>query len=251
MRLAQTIRARDLLEAVWAFFYPNCCQVCGQQRATAAAGYVCSTCRSTPGAIRWIEPPICERCGLPYSGQITTKFECANCREIDLEFSSARAAVVASGLVLDIIHRYKYRRALWFEPFLAELFTERAAAAVSREHWDLIVPVPLHPLKMREREFNQAEHLAIHLARATGVPLNVRVVRRVKRTRTQTMLSRSKRTENVRGAFALRPGASVRGKRIVLVDDVLTTGATTNACARALKNGGASDVCVWTLARGL
>lgn len=239
-----------LLEAFWAFFYPACCQVCRRERATADEGYVCQSCRGRLGAVRWIEPPICDRCGLPFEGQITTRFECANCREMELEFSKARAAVVASGLVLDVIHRYKYMRALWFEPFLARLFVERAAPVVQREGWDVIVPVPLHPVKLREREFNQAERLAGHLSRASGVPLNGRVVRRVKPTQTQTRLSRSKRAANVRGAFALAPGAQFDGDRVVLVDDVMTTGATTSACARALKDGGAGEVCVWTLARG-
>jgi len=170
---------------------------------------------------------------------------------MDFEFTTARAAVVASGLVLDVIHRYKYHRALWFEPFLAELFTERAAPALRGQDWDMVVPVPLHPLKMREREFNQAARLARHLAEATGIPLNARLVCRVKGTQTQTMLSRSKRTGNVRNAFAMRTEARLRGQRIVLVDDVLTTGATTSACAGTLKAAGAGEVCVWTLARGL
>lgn len=247
----QASPARALLEAILAFFYPECCQICGERRARASEGYVCSNCRKRPGAIRWIEPPICERCGLPFEGEITNRFECSNCRGASLQFSSARAAVVASGLVLEIIHRYKYYGALWFEPFLAELLITKATKHLRREDWDMIIPVPLHPLKMREREFNQAERLARRLARATGIPLNVFAVQRVKNTQTQTMLTRSKRAQNVRGAFKLRPSAQLQGKRIVLVDDVLTTGATTSECAGTLVKGGAREVCVWTLARGL
>src|SRR5213075_2451748 len=120
-------------------------------------------------------------------------FQCANCREMDLQFKSARAAVVASHLVLDVIHRYKYQRALWFEPFLADLLVRAARPALAKEPWDMIIPVPLHPLKKREREFNQAERLAARLGAATGIPVDTRVLHRVAPTRTQTLLTRDQR----------------------------------------------------------
>jgi ComF family protein len=153
--------------------------------------------------------------------------------------------------VLEAIHRYKYNRAFWLEPFLAGLLTERAGPALAREHWDGLVPVPLHPTKQREREFNQAERLAARLSRASGIPLCGRVLRRVVATQTQTELSREERMANVRGAFAVRRGTSLHGQRLVVVDDVFTTGATTSACARPLLDAGAAAVSVWTLARGI
>jgi ComF family protein len=109
----------------------------------------------------------------------------------------------------------------------------------------------LHPLKLREREFNQAGRLAAHLARAVSIPLNEKILRRVNPTATQTLLTREQRAVNMKNAFAVRPGARLAGKRIVLVDDVFTTGATTSACAQALRGAGAAEVCVWTVARGL
>ncbi|MCX8107175.1 MAG: ComF family protein [Verrucomicrobiae bacterium] len=239
------------MDSCLAFFYPECCQLCRVEKAGHVEGYVCRTCRNKPGAIRWIQPPICDRCGLPFEGEITTRFDCPNCKNVRLGFSRARAAVVFGGIVLEVVHRYKYKGHTWFEPFLAGLLVEKAGPVLRCEEWDWIVPVPLHPLKMRERDFNQAERLARHLADATGIPLNAEILRKIKQTETQTMLTRSKRAENVRGAFVVRPGAEVGGKRIVLVDDVFTTGATTNECATALKAAGAQDVCVWTLARGL
>ena len=102
-----------------------------------------------------------------------------------------------------------------------------------------------------EREFNQAGRLARRLGAATGLAVNTRLLRRVTPTRTQTLLDRRERAENVRRAFAMRAGQSARGLAIVLVDDVLTTGATTNACARVLRRAGARKVCVWTVARGM
>ena len=170
---------------------------------------------------------------------------------MELHFSSARSAVVARGLVLDVIHRYKYSRALWFEPFLADLLIRQAKPVLANEKWDLIVPVPLHALKKREREFNQAERLATHLSRATSIPMGSDILERVEFTRTQTKLTRTQRAANVRHAFRLRKTAHLDGQRIILLDDVLTTGATTSACARVLQMAGAGDVCVWTVARGL
>ena len=142
-------------------FLPEICRLCESERATARDGYVGAHCWSQ---VRFIKPPFCERCGLPFAGEITTPFECANCREMELHFSSARSAVVARGVVLEAIHRFKYRRQLWFENFLAGLFLREAVPALRGQDWDLIVPVPLHSLKQREREFNQAGRLARRLA---------------------------------------------------------------------------------------
>jgi ComF family protein len=168
---------------------------------------------------------------------------------LKLHFSLARSAVTAKGVTLEVIHRYKYQRALWFEPFLADLLLRAALPVLGADQWDLVVPVPLHPTKEREREFNQAERIGAHLARALKVPLRNDLVRRVLPTRTQTLLTKNQRAENVRRAFAAGPGGKLKGARVILLDDVLTTGATTSACARVLRSAGAGEVCVWTVAR--
>ena len=168
-----------------------------------------------------------------------------------MHFVFARSAVVAKDVALEVIHRYKYSRALWFEPFLADLLIRATGTELTRANWDAIVPVPLHPTKEREREFNQAQRLAAGLSRATHIPLQTGWLNRVAPTRTQTLLTRNERAENVRRAFAARPALRLNGERIVLIDDVFTTGATTSACARVLKAAGAGDVCVWTVARGI
>src|SRR5258708_18530263 len=171
------------LDAGLGFFYPEVCQYCGEERATAAEGFIGARCWQN---IKFIAPPFCERCGLPFEGAVTTPFECGNCREMGLQFSSARSAVAARGMVLEIIHRYKYQRALWFEPFLADLLVRVAAPSLRQERWDLIVPVPLHRVKKSEREFNQAERLARHLSVASQVPMDRRLLRRGSPPRTPT-----------------------------------------------------------------
>ncbi|MDB6031450.1 MAG: ComF family protein [Verrucomicrobiales bacterium] len=239
---------KSWLDAGLAFFYPEVCQICRDERATVSDGFVGPNCWKN---VEFIEPPFCERCGLPFEGSLTSTFECANCRELKLLFAYARSAVAAKGMVLDIIHQYKYNRALWFEPFLARLLIQASCPVLKPGDWDMIVPVPLHPIKESEREFNQAERLSLHLAEALGLPMRHKVLCRVQPTRTQTRLTRAERAANVRKAFSLRDSVAVRGQRVVLVDDVFTTGATTSACAETLLAAGAVRVCTWTVARGL
>ncbi len=236
------------LETGLSLVYPDCCQLCEKARATCQEGYVCSGCWR---GLKFIVRPFCERCGLPYQGELTARFECSNCREMEYHFTYARAAVAAEGIALEVIRRYKYLRALWFEPFLADLLIRQAEPVLRAEPWDFIVPVPLHPQKQREREFNQAERLARRLGAALQLPVREGILTREVPTFTQTKLDRSARAANVAKAFA--PGKSVRlqGERIILIDDVLTTGATTSACAQILRTQGAAEVCVWTVARGL
>ena len=239
---------QNLLPAGLGLIYPEICQLCKTASAPAADGFVCAQCWSQ---VRFIRPPFCDRCGLPFAGDLTTKFVCTNCHELDLHFTSARSAVVAKTVVLEVIHRFKYSRALWFEPFLTDLLLREAVPALRDGNWDGIVPVPLHPLKQREREFNQAELLAQPLGAALNVPVETNLLRRITPTLTQTKLTREQRAQNMGGAFAVRADRRLDGRRLILLDDVFTTGATTNAGAKALRAAGAAAVCVWTVARGL
>ena len=239
---------RSWANAGLALIYPEVCQICQEHRAPIEDGLVCVNCRSQ---VQFIQPPFCDRCGLPFQGAITTTFECTNCRELDLHFTSARSAVVLKTVVSEAMHAYKYHRAMWFERFLAGLLLQKAIPTLRQQTWDVIVPVPLHATKLREREFNQAARLAKHLGKAINLPVNERILQRVTVTQTQTKLSRADRAKNVRGAFAVRKDIRLDSKKIIVFDDMFTTGATTSDCARALRNAGAAEVCVWTVARGL
>lgn len=242
---------RTWWEAGVSLLYPSVCEICERRRVEPGDGYVCAECRALPGRIRPVRDPICGRCGLPFAGEVTSEFVCGNCSDLGLDFDSARAAVVATPFVLEVIHRYKYGGALWFEPFLGRLLVEAAAPRLASSSWDFVVPVPLHPMRRRERGFNQAERLARRLCRATGIPLAGDGVRRRAATRTQALLDRGERTQNMAHAFVARSGRRFEGRRLVVVDDVLTTGATCSAVSRALRAAGASEVIVWTVARGV
>ena len=233
-------------DAALSFIYPDVCQLCGAHRATQRDGYVCGDCRSD---VRFIEAPFCDCCGLPFQGDISGTFECSNCCEMELHFVSARSAVMARGRVLEAIHHYKYDGQLWFEEFLAELFIRGARAWFGEHRAHALVPVPLFPVKERERGFNQAERLARRLGAVVNVPVRTDLLRRVQPTPSQTHLSRTQRADNMRSAFALRRDERFNSATLVLIDDVFTTGATTSACAKLLTKAGAARVIVWTVAR--
>lgn len=235
-------------EAGWGWFYPNWCHLCDSERATRNHGYVCDRCR---GQVRGIVPPFCQCCGLPFEGTFTDAFTCANCKDSAFEFEFARASVVGGNVVLNALHQYKYNRSLWIEPCLSRWLIDHAVPVLSKQGWTCIVPVPLHPVREREREFNQATRLARHLGTALGIPVKTRLIVRSMPTPSQTKLNRVERAANMRSAFMPKPNATASGESVIVLDDIFTTGATTNAVARVLKQLGAARICIWTLARAV
>lgn len=149
------------------------------------------------------------------------------------------------GVCRDLILALKYEGRLSWVPFLASNIAEEALRRLGPLSADRILPVPLHPTRLRERTFNQAELLAHAVARQLGVPCETELLIRCRPTQPQMELTREKRSRNVRGAFDLRRGSSLKGQRLLLVDDLLTTGATAEACAKLLKSAGARSV--WAL----
>ena len=246
MSLTLPAKLKLWTDAALSFIYPDVCQLCGASRATPREGYVCDDCRADA---RFIEAPFCDCCGLPFHGEISGTFECSNCREMELHFASARSAVMARGRALEAIHHYKYDGHLWFEEFLAELFIRGARDWFCDHRVDALVPVPLFAVKERERGFNQAERLARRLGAAVNVPVRTDLLKRVLPTPSQTRLSRTQRADNMRNAFALKRDERLNAAKVVLIDDVFTTGATTSACAKLLLKAGAGRVIVWTVAR--
>ncbi len=240
----------QLFERLLGSVFPRVCEICGKEEAGPELSFVCKRCREHPNAIRRVRPPFCKVCGLEYEGAITMDFICANCSELELDFECAQAAVHFKGLTKEVIHRYKYQRQEWFEPFLAELLIDAALPELKHHSVNLITPIPLHAAKRHQRGFNQSERLSERLAAAAKLPHVPNLLTRVRPTESQANLDRKKRQENVKGAFAYAAKGKLNGRRILLIDDVLTTGVTASACARELRKNGAGEVRVWTVARG-
>jgi len=209
--------------------------------------YICWDCLAdTPK----VEAPFCVCCGDPVAGDVQHDFTCFSCCRKTPHFDFARSAVRYEGAVGEALRALKYDNALWVADDLAELLFACVRAEYSDADFDFVTSVPLYPARRRSRGFNQSSLLGTILARRLKCPYNEKSVRRVRSTVTQTGLTAPQRTANVFGAFRAGFFARLNGKKILLVDDVMTTGATVDACAAALKQGGAESVHVITVARG-
>jgi ComF family protein len=223
--------------------YPPTCLAC--RAATGAHGALCPRCWS---AMRFIERPFCERLGTPFEQDLGDGLLSPQAMADPPVFARARAvARFEDGPARSLAHRLKYSDRSELARPIAR-WMARAGADILADA-DLIAPVPLHPLRLWRRRFNQAAMLAREISRETGKPCDVGALLRVKATPSQVGLSRAQRAENVQGAFRIADRAEVRGRKMVLVDDVLTSGATLNAAARALLRAGASRVDVLVFAR--
>ena len=241
----QTLAFLNLLPGLVSLVYPRFCAVCSYPVAPGES--VCADCA---GQAPRLHAPFCAKCSQPFPGDITGSFTCANCMDRVLHFDAAVSAYRSRGVVRQVIHQFKYGRQTHLRHviggWLAEALDDSRLAG---QRFDLIVPVPLHPARQRERGFNQAELLAEALHRRSGIPVGD-LLQRTRYTTTQTQFDRSERMENLRGAFRLRRSGDVRGLRMLLVDDVLTTGSTLSECACVLRRGGARSVYATTAARG-
>ena len=238
------LHTSELFQAAVSLLYPATCTICGKN--VRGSEYLCDACEVK---IVRIVPPFCETCSEPFEGSITSAFTCANCAHRTIYFDAAVAAYRGRGIVREIIHEFKYARQIHLRHLVAHWL--RAALDDERLRdisFDLIVPVPLHPARQRERGFNQASLLAESLSAETSMRCRP-VLQRIRYTTTQTALDRSERMENLHNAFRLRKNADVRGLRVLVIDDVLTTGSTLSECARVLKRAGAISVHAATAAR--
>lgn len=232
------------LRALASLFYPSLCAVCSEP--VDASRYLCDACEmKTPR----IKAPFCAKCSEPFAGAISETFSCANCSHRTLHFECAVCAFRSRGMVRKIVHEFKYGHQQHLRHPIAEWLAETLDdPRLHGRRFDMIIPVPLHPTRKRERGFNQAELLAESLSKRADLPLR-NVLQRIRYTTTQTAFDRAERMENLHDAFRLRKNADVRGLRVLLIDDILTTGSTLSECARVLKAAGAISVHAATAAR--
>jgi ComF family protein len=235
-----------LLRGALDLLYPPRCEACGELRREP----ICGDCLA---AIERVTPPLCEVCGEPFDPLAQAAPRCADCRGRRHSFSLARSAAYYTGPLTEAIKRFKYdcQMVLW-RP-LGRLMAEalgNGASAVDADTVDVVCPVPLHPSRLRERGFNQSELLGEVIAGEFGKPIKL-LLERTRPTLPQVGLPAQSRAANVRDAFGPRFQEVIAGQRVLLVDDLFTTGATLAECARVLRRAGAADVRVLTLARPL
>ncbi len=249
---------RGLLSGALDFLLPGSCAVCGAVLGTEVKPAPASArvCRGCWESISLLRPPLCPRCGAPFSSEFALSESpghvCGKCRATAPRFDSARAVGLYEGALREIVHTYKYNGMSGLARSLGRLLGEHFPDRFRGESFDLITHVPLHPRRYRERGFDQSWLLARVLGRGVGLPARPYVLERTRWETPQSSLTEPQRRANVRGAFAVRKpkwAEALEGRRVLLVDDVLTTGATADTCARALKGAGAEAVHVYTLAR--
>lgn len=225
------------------FLYPPACHLC--QAPLTHGRYLCESCRD---ALPRLTAPFCGQCGLPADGAVPDSFTCPNCRGRSFNFDFARAALQARDGARELVHAFKYQRRIHLDRDLGTLAAEVLddPRISGRSDW-VLVPVPLHWKRRQWRWFNQAHEIARAIARSRSLPL-VPALHRSRATPQQILLTRKQRLENLKNAFRLtrheRKHRQLKGKPVLLVDDVFTTGSTAHECAGVLKDQAEAEIVV-------
>jgi len=244
-------RLAEARDAVASIVFPAACRVCERLLTRASRIPICDICL---GSFAPLPEKICVTCGRPLEAYPLREGEallCPACKTGQYEFDRARSYAIYEGALIRAIVLLKFEEMTplghWFGERLAELVRRGGGELAA----DVVVPVPLHRDRQRERGYNQADLIARPLARRLGLPCRPVLLVRTKPRPDKLHLSLEERWSSVRGAFAAKPGSRVDNLRVLLVDDVMTTGATLDACARALRQAGARTVIGLTVARAL
>lgn len=235
----------ELLRAFLDVLFPPLCHLCKVPVPEGGRIHLCDPCL---GAMTPIVSPLCPICGVPHGTEGGIDHPCGSCILKPPPFDGARGAFLYEGSIRELIHRYKYGYRVHLRRPLALLAMEHLTPFVLSVAPHVIVPVPLHRSRLRERGFNQALLMGSIMARKWNLPLLRDTLRRIRPTAPQVTLSARERTTNVRGAFAVSDPVGIGGRRVLLLDDVATTGSTVAECARVLKGAGADAVFVATVA---
>jgi ComF family protein len=244
-----TTAFRASLHFLFSVFFPDNCRLCQEPLEEFTRAPVCRACLAGLRPLR-ARAGVCPGCGLPLDS--AAGGQCRQCAQGEYDFKQARSFGSYDGALRELLHLFKYAR---MRPLAAPL-AARMAEVLEREwgagQFDALVAVPLARDRQRERGYNQAQLLALELERRCRLPVLDGALSRVRATAPQTGLTRAQRLENLRGAFAAGPrAAGLDARRILLIDDVMTTGATLSVCARVLSRAGAASVCALTVARTL
>lgn len=231
------------------FVLPDHCSICGSLLTDDPIPHFCASCWSTVASM---PSPRCARCDRPFSSPMAAKHSpnriCQPCLQHPPSYTRAWSLLPYTTPLRDAICLFKYRGKVSLASSLATLMIERLPSFAPV---DVIMPVPLHPQRLRQREFNQSLLLAERVGDALSLPICYTNLIRTIPSLPQTTLSQKRRRNNLRGAFAVRYPDKIRKKCVLLIDDVFTTGTTVNECAKSLRKAGSADVLVLTLGRTL
>jgi ComF family protein len=236
-----------MLKGLLDTFFPPLCHGCRVHLANPGDLHFCNSCLEQ---IRFISSPLCTVCGVPFlsSGDDHT---CGSCLTDPPRYTAARSALVFADKVQELVHRFKYDHQVRLRRPLGLLTAGTLTPFITAVSPEILIPVPLHRKRLRWRGYNQAVLLGELLGKVWGIPMQRDNLRRIRWTEPQIELSAAERSANVRGAFAVSEIKSLTGKRVLLVDDVLTTGSTVNECAHTLRKAGVASVHIVTVARAL
>jgi ComF family protein len=228
--------------------FPPRCISCDKVLISEENRHFCSDCYSQ---ISFVRSPICMQCGIPFVSEDQNDHLCGECLTSKPGFSIARCVGRYETTLLHCIHQFKYREKIGYGKILGKLMAEYEYPMFKISDYSLIIPVPLHLKRLRERGFNQSVVLAREIAERFSLPIEFMMLKRHTYTEPQVNLGRKERESNVKGAFKVLDTGKISGEKIILVDDVYTTGSTVKECARVLMNCKAKDVAVLTLARAV
>lgn len=245
-------RAREFSSALASVIFPAPCRICGELLDNVSRVPFCTACLS---AVRAIQGPICGKCGRPFVSGVVSEGVvaplCGVCRRNLYGFDFARSFAIYTPKLASAILLLKYEEMAPLGRLFAKYVAGLAQTYADQCAADVVVPVPLHPARLRERGHNQAELIVRPLAKLLGLQVRSYLLVRTRPRPEKLRLTLRERWRSVRGAYAIRGGKRVDNLRVLLVDDVMTTGATLDACSRALKRAGASYVAALTVARAL
>ena len=228
------------------FFFPRVCVSCGQDLPFDTQDFLCASCKAQltrPG------PLICARCGVELPSGGAHCFACRGSKGATYKCKLIRSSFIFNTSSRALVHALKYQGADYVAPFMGRLMAARYKELPELPQADIVIPVPLFSKRQRERGYNQSELLARTFATEALLALDTTSLVRTRDTLSQTKLGRKGRLENMTGAFTCKNPSRVKGKTVLLIDDVATTGATLEGCAIALRQAGAKRVVAYTFAR--
>jgi ComF family protein len=243
---------RHVADAILNLFYPDCCFICSSPIARHQESGICGTCWERIEALR-LRRPWCPLCGLPlpFPEGTTEEWLCGECTTSPPPFSGARSFGYYTAELSKAIQEFKFHGRRNLTAHLAPLLARSFSESWRRDEIDMVIPVPLHPRRKRQRGFNQSELLARSLASLLALPCRPDSLARVRYTEPQVGLRDPERLRNVQAAFrCVKPGLLAR-RRVLLIDDVMTTGATVRSAASVLMRSGTLRVSVLTVARAV